>query len=300
MSFKVNQEEAVCGGRLLKLSHFSQIISLNMDVNVYLPKQYYSEEYVKVIPVIYYLSGLTCSPNNASEKAFWQFQADNYGFAVVFPDTSPRGANVPDDPEECWDFGIAAGFYINATQEPYNKHYMMYDYIHKELPTLLDEYFGRLSGPRIDFLDNVAITGHSMGGYGALVGFLKNYEANRYKSCSAFAPIVNPINVPWGQKAFKGYLGDDTRTWVDYDPCELIKKVKNERGDKILIHQGTKDTFLENNLKTELIIEASKDTSWEGMIDVKMVDGFDHSYYFISTFVPEHAKFHAKNLGLEL
>lgn len=297
MSFKVNQEIAVCGGKVLKLSHFSQIIGASMDVNVYLPKQYYSKTVRKLIPVIYYLSGLTCSPQNASEKTFWQIQSDNYGFAMVFPDTSPRGDDVPDDPEKAWDFGIGAGFYLNATQEPYKKHYQMYDYIHKELPTSLDEYFGKDSN--LDFLDNVGITGHSMGGYGSLTGFLKNYDANRYKSCSAFAPIVNPSKVPWGQKAFSGYLGsENTELWSQYDPSELVKKVINKGNDKILIHQGTKDPFLQTNLRPELLLEATKGTSWEGKIEVKMVDGFDHSYYFISTFVPEHATFHAKNLGL--
>lgn len=297
MSFKVNQEIAVCGGKVLKLSHFSQIIGASMDVNVYLPKQYYSKEVRKLIPVIYYLSGLTCSPQNASEKAFWQIQSDNYGFAMVFPDTSPRGDDVPDDPEKAWDFGIGASFYLNATQEPYKKHYQMYDYIHKELPTSLDEYFGKDSN--LDFLDNVGITGHSMGGYGSLTGYLKNYDANRYKSCSAFAPIVNPSKVPWGQKAFSGYLGSkNSELWSQYDPSELVKKVTNKGNDKILIHQGTKDPFLQTNLRPELLLEATKGTSWEGKIEVKLVDGFDHSYYFISTFVPEHATFHAKNLGL--
>lgn len=296
MSFKVSQDVAVCGGRLLKLSHFSKVIGTTMDVNVYLPKQYYSQTLSKVIPSLYYLSGLTCSPQNASEKAFWPFQADKYGFAVVFPDTSPRGEEVAKDPECSWDFGIGAGFYVNATQEPFDKHYQMYDYIHKELPAALDEYFS--DGSLVDFVDNVAITGHSMGGFGALAGFLKNYDAHRYKSCSAFAPIVNPSKVPWGQKAFKGFLGGDEEAWKSYDPSELVKTVSNRGDDRILIHQGTKDPFLESNLRPELLLEASKGTSWENKIDLKMVDGFDHSYYFVSTFVPEHATFHAKNLGL--
>lgn len=298
MSFKVRQEIATCGGKLLKLSHFSELIGLSMDVNVYLPKQYYYKDYEKVIPTVYYLSGLTCSPDNASEKAFWQFQADKYGFGMVFPDTSPRGDSVPDDPEKSWDFGIAASFYVNATKKPYDKHYMMYDYIHKELPVLLDEHFSESSTKKLDFLDNVGITGHSMGGYGALTGFLKNYDANRYKSCSAFAPIVNPSSVPWGQKAFKGYLSDDENDWDKYDPCKLIKRITNTRNDMILIHQGTKDPFLKDNLKTDLLTEASKNTSWEGKIDIRYADGYDHSYFFVSTFVPDHARFHAKNLGL--
>lgn len=298
MSFKINQEIAVCRGKLLKLSHFSQIIGEMMDVNVYLPKQYYSEDHEKLIPSIYYLSGLTCTPQNASEKAFWQMQADKYGFSIVFPDTSPRGDNIPDDPEKSWDFGIGASFYVNATQEPYKKHYQMYDYVHKELPSLLDEYFSKDDISKLDFVDNIAITGHSMGGYGALVGYLKNYDADHYKSCSAFAPIVNPVNVPWGQKAFNGYLGSDKQAWAGYDPCELIQKVANKGNDKILIHQGTEDPFLQVNLRPDLLTKAIKNTSWEGKVDIRLVDGYDHSYYFVSSFVPEHARFHAKNLGL--
>lgn len=296
MPFKVSQEVAVCGGKLLKMTHFSQVIGTTMDVNIYLPKQYYAQTINSVIPAVYYLSGLTCSPQNASEKAFWPPHADKYGFAVVFPDTSPRGEDVPGDPQGSWDFGIAAGFYVNATQKPYDKHYQMYDYIHKELPTSLNEYFS--DGSHLDFVDNVAITGHSMGGYGALTGFLRNYDANHYKSCSAFAPIVNPSKVPWGKKAFGGYLGANEELWRDYDPCELVKSVSNRGDDRILIHQGTKDPFWQENLRPELLLDACKGTSWEGKIDLNLVDGFDHSYYFVSTFVPEHATFHAKNLGL--
>ncbi|SCW02537.1 LAFE_0F08614g1_1 [Lachancea fermentati] len=294
MSFKINQEIACCGGKLLKLSHQSSETKTAMDVNIYLPKQYY-EEGITLIPVIYYLSGLTCSPQNATEKAFWQVQADKYGFAIVFPDTSPRGEKVPDDPEKGWDFGLAAGFYVDATQEPYKTNYRMFSYVHEELPKELDSYFNK-ENTKIDFLDNVAITGHSMGGFGALSGYLKYY--NRYKSCSAFAPIANPTNVPWGIKALSGYLGSDKELWAQYDPCSLVSEVDNTRQSTILIHCGTKDPFLKDQLKPEQLQEAVKNTSWEGKIDLKIVEGFDHSYFFISTFVPEHAEFHAKNLGL--
>lgn len=296
MSFKTNQEIACCGGKLLKLSHVSVETKTSMDVNVYLPKQYYQGS-LRALPVIYYLSGLTCTPQNASEKAFWQIQADKYGFAMVFPDTSPRGDGVPDDSNKDWDFGLGAGFYVNATEEPFKKHYRMFDYIHKELPQELNSFFNK-DGDKLDFLDNIAITGHSMGGYGALFGFLKHYGENRYKSCSAFAPIVNPINVPWGQKAFAGYLGADKSVWKKHDPCELLRDVENERNSKILIHVGSSDPFLEKQLKPELLLQAVKGTSWENNVSVKVVDGFDHSYYFVSSFVPEHAEFHAKNLGL--
>ncbi|AET40658.1 S-formylglutathione hydrolase Ecym_6278 [Eremothecium cymbalariae DBVPG len=300
MVFKLNAEVAVCGGKLLKLSHKSEVCKTLMDVNVYVPRQYQSGS-AKRIPTLYYLSGLTCSPQNASEKAFWQIEADKYGFALVFPDTSPRGDDVPTDPENGWDFGIGAGFYVNATQKPYVKHYNMYDYIHKELPVLLDAFFREKdAGCTIDFLRNIGITGHSMGGFGALSGFLKNYgkEVGGYRSCSAFAPIGNPSSVPWGEKAFGGYLGPDKRAWEEYDPCSLFGKVENTGKDRILIHVGTNDPFLEKQLKPELLLTATAGTSWEGMVDLHMEDGFDHSYYFVSSFVPEHAKFHARNLGL--
>ncbi|CCF55605.1 hypothetical protein KAFR_0A01670 [Kazachstania africana CBS 2517] len=266
-----------------------------MDVNIYLPRQYYEKTQSKAIPTIFYLSGLTCTPNNASEKGFWQFQADKYGFCIVFPDTSPRGEGVPTDPENSWDFGIGAGFYVNATKQPFNKNYNMYQYVHFELPNELNTYFNKET-VEIDFLDNVSIAGHSMGGFGALSGYMKNLS--KYKSCSAFSPIVNPMNVPWGQKAFNGYLGDNKSEWKEYDPCELVKTVKNTENKTILIHVGTSDPFLEKQLKPTSLLEASKGTTWEDHINLKFAEGFDHSYFFISTFVPEHAEFHAKHLGL--
>lgn len=297
MTFKVNQKIASCGGTLMKLSHQSKQTKTNMDVNVYLPKQYFSKQ-TNSIPVIYYLSGLTCSPQNASEKAFWQFQADKYGFAMVFPDTSPRGDGVPEDPEKSWDFGLGAGFYVDAKQEPFKENYQMFSYIHKELPLELNQFFNNEGETAVDFMDNIAITGHSMGGFGAISGFLKHYADNKYKSCSAFAPIAHPSKVKWGEKAFGGYLGEDRADWDQYDPSTLIKTVTNRGTDRILIHQGTSDPFYKNQLRPELLLEAAKGTSWDKMIDVRLVDGFDHSYYFVSSFVPEHAEFHAKNLGL--
>ncbi|AMD19300.1 HBR399Wp [Eremothecium sinecaudum] len=297
MSFTINSEIAVCGGKLLKLSSLSKVCKTNMDVNVYVPKQYYAGS-SNTIPTLYFLSGLTCTPQNASEKALWQVQADKYGFAVVYPDTSPRGDDVAKDPEGSWDFAIGAGFYVNATQAPFSTHYQMYDYVHKELPASLESFFKeKFNKTKIDFVKNISISGHSMGGLGALAGFLKNYGNNVYKSCSAFAPIADPTTVPWGQKAFTGYLGPDKKAWEEYDPCLLVKQVENTRGSEILIHVGTNDPFL-YQLKPESLTAAAKGTSWDGKISVNMVEGFDHSYYFVSTFVPEHAKFHAKHLGL--
>lgn len=273
-----------------------------MDVNVYLPRQYFEriqnepekQSKQKQIPTLYYLSGLTCTPQNASEKAFWQIQADRFGFAMVFPDTSPRGDDIPTDPENSWDFGVGAGFYINATKTPFNKNYNMYDYVHSELPIELSKYFNDKN--IIDFQDNVSITGHSMGGFGAISGFLQNL--NKYKSCSAFAPILNPLNIPWGQKAFNGYFNDANLEGAKYDPTELIQHTDYIPGKEILIHIGTNDPFLKNELKPELFLEKVKGTEWASHIDLQMVEGFDHSYYFISSFVPQHAEFHANHLGL--
>ncbi|CAL9730726.1 S-formylglutathione hydrolase [Monosporozyma unispora] len=300
MSFKINSKVAACGGQFLKLSHQSNVTKCSMDVNVYLPRQYFQRKdeknnqgAKKQIPTIYYLSGLTCTPQNASEKAFWQIQADKFGFAMVFPDTSPRGDVIPGDPEKSWDFGLGAGFYINATKVPFNKNYKMYDYVHKELPMELSNYFNE---NLIDFIDNVSITGHSMGGFGAISGFLQNL--NKYKSCSAFAPILNPLNVPWGQKAFNGYFNDANLEGGKHDPTELIQSTKYLSTKEILIHIGTNDPFLKNQLKPELFLDKVKGTEWESHIDLEMVEGFDHSYYFISSFVPQHAEFHAKHLGL--
>ncbi|CCK68962.1 S-formylglutathione hydrolase KNAG_0B05290 [Huiozyma naganishii CBS 8797] len=300
MTFTVKQKINVCNGKLLRMSHESESTGTTMDVNVYLPKQYWqcvrgNEALMKPIPTIYYLSGLTCTPQNASEKAMWQFQADKYGFVVVFPDTSPRGDDVPGDPEGSWDFGHGAGFYIDATKEPYSKNYNMYTYVHEELPRVLDQHFAD-TGKHVDFLENVSITGHSMGGYGALCGFLK--QQAHYKSCSAFAPIVNPKNVPWGQKAFNGYL-ESKAEWDLHDPCELIKQTPREERRHILIHVGDADPFYEEQLKPQSIVEASQDTPWANKIELNIVAGFDHSYYFVSTFVPQHAKFHAEHLGLK-
>lgn len=294
--FKVKKEIAVCGGRLLQLTHNSNSTGTSMDVNVYLPKQYYMKEQNK-IPTIYYLSGLTCTPQNASEKAFWQPEADRYGFAMVFPDTSPRGDNVADDPEGGWDFGQGAGFYVNATQEPFRKNYQMFDYVHNELPRALADHFGP---NRLDFLENISITGHSMGGLGALVGFLSHYKTGKYKACSAFAPIMNPIKVPWGKKAFNGFLGQhENSNWDRYDPVALIQSLTPKEGEEILIHVGSNDPFLTENLRPDLLQDAIKDTPWSEKFSIRLVEGFDHSYYFVSTFVPEHAAFHAKHLGLK-
>jgi S-formylglutathione hydrolase len=277
-------------GKLLKLSHESAETKTSMAVNVYLPKQYDSAT-TKSIPILLYLSGLTCTPNNASEKAFWQPYADQYGFAVVFPDTSPRGANIEGE-DDSWDFGSGAGFYVDATTEKFSNNYRMYSYVHGELQKKLAAQFDKLN------FDNISITGHSMGGYGALSGFLQN--PGKYKSVSAFAPICNPSKCQWGEKNFRGYLGDNESQWAKYDPTTLIKNYQGDYAPEVLIHVGKADPFYyrDHQLLPENLVEASKGTVFDGKVQVNLVEGYDHSYYFISSFTQQHAAHHAKYLGL--
>lgn len=288
MVFERKANVTVHGGQLLQLKHDSTFTKTPMDVNVYLPPQYKDSGSNK-IPVLLYLSGLTCTPANASEKSFFTYFASKYGFALILPDTSPRGAGVQGE-DDSWDFGTGAGFYVDATTTPWKDNYNMYSYILKELlPNVGEEFQG------IDVVNQCAITGHSMGGYGALMFYLRN--PGRFTSVSAFAPIANPSVVPWGEKAFKNYLGEDLTAWYEYDPCHLIKEYKSVNTDeKIVIHVGTKDVFYyrDHQLRCENLVEASKGTSMEGKVDLKVVEGYDHSYYFISTFAEEHSKHHLK------
>lgn len=291
MSFNTEQEIYQFHGRLLKLSHSSLTTNTRMDVNVFLPPTALEKSSSKT-PVLIYLSGLTCTPNNASEKSFLQYFGSKYGFAVVFPDTSPRGANIKGE-DEAYDFGTGAGFYVDATQEPWLNNYKMYSYIHSELQSELAKQF-----PQLDFEDNISITGHSMGGFGALSGFFKN--PGKYKSVSAFAPICNPLACPWGEKAFGNYLGADKESWYKYDPTYLIKDYSNDNQPDILIHQGSKDGFYykDHQLQPEKLVAAASESGYKGQIDLKIAEGYDHLYFFISTFVEEHAKHHAKYLNL--
>lgn len=221
-----------------------------------------------------------------------QYFGTKYGFAVVFPDTSPRGAGIAGE-DESYDFGTGAGFYLDATEEPWLKNYNMYSYVHKELLTELAKQFSQL-----DFENKISILGHSMGGYGALTGFFKN--PGKYRSVSAFAPISNPLNCPWGEKAFGNYLGKNKQAWYEYDPTHLIKNYSNGNQPDILIHQGSKDGFYhkDHQLQPENFVKAAKEAGYKGNIDLRIVDGYDHLYFFISSFVEDHAKHHAKFLGL--
>ncbi|CAI5756206.1 unnamed protein product [Candida verbasci] len=283
MSFKVNTTISQFGGQLLKLTHESRFTKTSMDVNLFIPPAQ-----TKKIPVLLYLSGLTCTPQNASEKSFFQYFASKYGFAILFPDTSPRGAQIEGE-DESWDFGTGAGFYVDSTTAKWKNNYNMYSYIHKELLTELSKSY-----PELDF-NNISITGHSMGGMGALVGYLS--LPGKYKSVSAFAPICNPSIVQWGEKNFGNYLGNNKDDWKKYDPTELIKNYNGPITD-ILIHQGLNDNFYQSQLKPENLLEAAKNGNYNGKIDLRLVDGYDHSYFFISSFVEDHAKHHAKYLGL--
>jgi len=250
-----------------------------MRFAIYLPAQASTEHKV---PVLYWLSGLTCTDENFMQKAGAQRLASELGIAIVAPDTSPRGGAVPDDPDGAYDLGHGAGFYLNATQAPWAKHYRMYDYVVRELPDVIEAHF--------PVAEKRAICGHSMGGHGALSIALKN--PNRYTSASAFSPIVNPSKSPWGQKAFKAYLGENKQDWLAYDTCELMAIV--ECGPEILIDQGDSDDFLERELMPERLLNIAKTRHYP--LTLRIQEGYDHSYYFIATYMGDHMAHHARAL----
>jgi S-formylglutathione hydrolase len=231
----------------------------------------------------YWLSGLTCSDENFVQKAGAQRYAAEHGVAIVATDTSPRGDKIPDDPQGSWDFGLGAGFYVNATEDPWRVNYRMYDYITEEIPALIAANFPIL--PELS-----AIFGHSMGGHGALTIALRNPD--RYRSVSAFSPIVAPSQCPWGTKALGNYLGDDIEKWKNYDSCQLIRAGAQQL--PMLVDQGEADDFLAEQLRTELLESACKDTGYEATI--RRQEGYDHSYFFIASFVGSHIAFHAREL----
>ena len=230
-------------------------------------------------------SGLTCNDENFVQKAGAQKLASELGLILVAPDTSPRGEGVPDDPEGAYDLGHGAGFYVNATQEPWKKHYQMYDYIVEELPELINRKFPA-NGER------QGIAGHSMGGHGALTIGLRNPD--KYKSISAFAPIVSPMNCPWGQKALGNYLGENKNEWLSYDAVSLVKNAT--RPIPILVDQGSADEFLENQLKPSLLVEVCSQVGYP--LNYNQRDGYDHSYFFITSFIENHLQFHSALLAL--
>ncbi|KAG0251439.1 hypothetical protein BG011_007614, partial [Mortierella polycephala] len=280
------------GGLLSNYSHVSTTTLCTMHFNVFLPKAAV-EDNAKV-PVLYCLGGLTASEDNFAQKAGAAARAAQYGLALVFPDTSPRDVGF-DEAGASGDIGYSAGFYLNATQEPWKKNWQMYDYLTKELPEVL------AANLPID-TSRSSILGHSMGGHGAMTIFLKNQSA--YKSISAFAPILHPIQSPWGKFAYPKYLGDDQSTWKEYDTIELLKRFaaeKSLRKDvKFLIDQGTADNFLGEYLHTDVLEKTIKDLELSSQFEIRYQDGYNHGYYFISTFVNDHVDHHAKALGLSV
>ncbi|WP_419798378.1 MAG: S-formylglutathione hydrolase [Terasakiella sp.] len=268
------------GGWHKQYRHPSESLNCDMRFAIFLPPQA-SEK--SPVPVLYWLSGLTCTDENFMQKAGAHRIAAELGIAIVAPDTSPRGDDVPDDVDRSYDFGLGAGFYLNATQSPWNTHYHMYDYVVSELPTLIEKTFP-VTKQRF-------ISGHSMGGHGALTIGLKNPDL--YSSITAFSPICNPTQTPWGQKAFQHYLGDDREIWKDYDACELLKKGKASQA--ILVDQGLSDDFLEKELKPERLAAAAQENGTD--LTLRQHEGYDHSYYFIASFIEDHLRFHNGHRG---
>lgn len=279
MTLKKIESIKESGGYLNRYSHYSGSLNCKIVLSVYLPPQ---AEYEKV-PALYWLSGLTCTDDNARTKAGAQRYASEHGIAIVFPDTSPRGSDVADEADR-YDLGKGAGFYVNATQEPWNRHYQMYDYVTKELPVLLEENLPLVAGLK-------SVSGHSMGGHGALICALKNPSS--YRSVSAFSPICNPTNGDWGKGCFGAYLGDNKSTWADYDATVLIES--GAMVDDILIEQGLDDEFYhEKQLLPEALQKACDQSGQQ--ITIRYQQGYDHSYHFISSFIGEHIAYHAKAL----
>jgi S-formylglutathione hydrolase len=277
MPLKRVEQRACFGGQQEVWSHTSKVLDCDMRFGIYLPPQAQSER----CPVLYWLSGLTCNEQNFITKAGAQRYAAEHGVILVAPDTSPRGEAVADDPQS-YDLGQGAGFYLNATHAPWAAHYRMHDYVVQELPALVEANFPASQAR--------SISGHSMGGHGALVCALKN--PGRFKSVSAFSPIVAPSQVPWGQKAFAAYLGDDRSVWKGWDACELVAAASERL--LLWIDQGEADEFLPTQLKPELLSNACRDAGHP--LQLKMRPGYDHSYYFIASFIGEHISHHANAL----
>ena len=261
--------------------HGSRETKTDMAFSVYLPPQAAAGA---KLPLVWYLSGLTCTHANVTEKGEYRRACAELGLILVAPDTSPRGEGVPDDPDGAYDFGLGAGFYVDATRAPFAANYRMYSYITQELPALVAENFPVDPGRQ-------AIFGHSMGGHGALTIALKNPDT--YQSVSAFAPIASPLRCPWGEKALAGYLGPDRGPWRAYDATALIED--GARVPEILVDQGEADSFLAGQLKPDLL-KAACDAA--GIpLTLRMQPGYDHSYYFMSTFMEDHLRWHAARLG---
>ncbi|WP_375469943.1 S-formylglutathione hydrolase [uncultured Nostoc sp.] len=263
------------GGQLGFYSHSSSTCNGEMRFAVYQPPQATQQP----VPILYFLSGLTCTEENFMVKAGAQRYAAEYGLMLVVPDTSPRNTGIPGEDDD-WDFGTGAGFYVDATEEPWDQHYQMYSYIVQELPALITAHFPVQP-------EKQGIFGHSMGGHGALVCAMRN--PNLYKSVSAFAPITAPMRCPWGQKAFSRYLGSNQESWRAYDASELVKQVGYH--SPILIDQGTADQVLVEQLMPEVFEQACADVKQP--LNLRYQEGYDHSFYFIASFIEDHMRHHA-------
>jgi S-formylglutathione hydrolase len=272
-------ENRCFGGSQRTYAHNSESCSCEMRFSVFVPPQAENAR----VPVLFYLSGLTCTEENATVKSGFQRMAAELGLMIVAPDTSPRGDDVPDAPEE-YDFGKGAGFYLDATEAPWSKNYRMESYVRGELPKLIAANFPA-------DMKRAGVFGHSMGGHGALTLHLKN--PNLFRTVSAFSPIIAPTQVPWGQKVLPRYLGEDPAAWADYDACALVRSRPSDA--EILIDQGTADQFLAEQLKPQLFGEACAEAGQA--LTLRMQEGYDHSYFFIATFMEDHLRWHAERLG---
>jgi S-formylglutathione hydrolase len=281
MSVETLSERPCFGGTVGYYRHASRACGLPMRFGVFRPPQAARGP----VPVLYYLAGLTCTEETFLTKAGAQRLAAELGLLLVAPDTSPRGAGAPGE-DDAWDFGTGAGFYVDATRAPWAANYRMYSYVTDELPAVVAGAFPARA-------DRQGIFGHSMGGHGALVCALRNPD--RYRSVSALAPIGAPSQCPWGEKAFGGYLGDDREAWRAYDAAELVRRAP--RPDALLVDQGTADEFLETQLKPDLFERACREAGQPLML--RRHEGYDHSYYFIATFIDDHLRHHARALGAE-
>ncbi|KAL8892334.1 MAG: hypothetical protein Q9215_000733 [Flavoplaca cf. flavocitrina] len=274
------------GGKLLKCAHNASTTNCEMAFNLYLPPQATVNPLHKV-PLLIYLAGLTCTGDNGAEKGFFQHAASQKGIAVLYPDTSPRGLQIPGE-DTSYDFGTGAGFYLDATKEPWVKGYNMYSYITSELPSTIFSAFQQIDSSK------VSIFGHSMGGHGALTLFLKN--PGKYKSVSAFAPIANPSNCDWGKKAFGGYFGDEDKSkWAEHDATELVQKWDGDEFPlDILIDVGTSDNFYKQG---QLLPENfQKAAQGKGKVNIRWQDGYDHSYFTMASFADDHVNHAARYL----
>src|SRR4051794_2408972 len=278
MSFEIVSENKSHGGRQLVVKHGSRATSTDMMFSIFLPPQ---AEIGERLPIVWYLSGLTCTQSNVTEKGEYRAACAEHGLIFVAPDTSPRGDDVAD--AEGYDFGKGAGFYVDATKDPWSGNYSMWSYVTEELPALVVGEFP-VDGYR------QGIMGHSMGGHGALTVALRNPDL--FRSVSAFAPIVAPSQVPWGQKALAGYLGEDEQTWRRHDAVALIED--GARIDELLVDIGTADPFLEKELRPELLERACDQAGIRLALGLR--EGYDHSYYFISTFMADHIRWHSQRL----